>query len=325
MTLVQTTSDAPQVVQPGNDVPIRFESSAQFRARPSYTQELRCTSDQLDRIIGKYEFTEAQAVSCGLNGCHRKHWHGYVIRTTDGRETNIGQDCGRREFAVVFAEVEAAYRASEDRHARATYIADLLSRKGALLSRSLELERIAAMHVREVKDILQILTKESAIRKAFETAKRLRGRISRFRPATEAERISMGKEGRKEHAEIEETLGVLEGLACVDSVDTVLSVIKFKALIPLEGIKDEALPSMTEQQLLSAGTSVKDVRSTIDEAERFCRDSIAFCSPRNRLALSRLAEVINRKHRTARTVRLMRHLAGQDQQSDPEEASASGA
>lgn len=81
-----------------------------YEARTAFVGPLRVEPGNLHKIVGKVELPakpqEAWA-RCGLNGCNKSHRFGYIIRTNDGLETNCGHECGRREFGVVFEEVEA--------------------------------------------------------------------------------------------------------------------------------------------------------------------------------------------------------------------------
>lgn len=54
----------------------------------------------LQEIIGRYGFKER--IACGLSTCHKPHGKGYIVRTKDGRITNIGKDCGKTYFGVDF-------------------------------------------------------------------------------------------------------------------------------------------------------------------------------------------------------------------------------
>lgn len=54
----------------------------------------------LQEIIGRYGFKEQ--IACGLSTCHKPHGKGYIVRTKDGRITNIGKDCGKTYFGVDF-------------------------------------------------------------------------------------------------------------------------------------------------------------------------------------------------------------------------------
>jgi hypothetical protein len=83
--------------------------------RPGFVEELDPKAIALDRIIGSYLFKEY--IRCGLRTCRQPHGRGYLVATKDGRETNIGNHCGKKHFGVDFEAL------------RKTFDRDLLSAK----------------------------------------------------------------------------------------------------------------------------------------------------------------------------------------------------
>lgn len=109
-------------------------------------------------ILAPYHLT-GQMIKCGISTCGRPHWHGYLITTSDGLETNIGKDCGKRHFKADFS--------SE------------VKRHDQLYDRRLKLEKIFALKI-EASEILQDLIElkgEYGILKSLRF--RLRGALSR--------------------------------------------------------------------------------------------------------------------------------------------------
>lgn len=115
-----------------------FTSVADFESRANFHAALTLAAGELDRIVAKYELPANRAgwTTCGLNGCNTEHRFGYLIRAKDGRETNIGHECGKREFGVSFEEVEATFRRAQDLQARQRAIQALLEEKPALQARA---------------------------------------------------------------------------------------------------------------------------------------------------------------------------------------------
>lgn len=68
--------------------------------RPGFDADLNPNRSELKTIIGRYVFGDK--VKCGLSICHTPHAKGYLVTTKDGRETNIGKDCGKKYFGVDF-------------------------------------------------------------------------------------------------------------------------------------------------------------------------------------------------------------------------------
>lgn len=79
---------------------LRVGSWTDITERPGFTSDLDPSKHTLAAIIGNYAFQDK--VSCGLSNCHTPHNKGYIVVTKDGRETNIGRDCGKTYFGVDF-------------------------------------------------------------------------------------------------------------------------------------------------------------------------------------------------------------------------------
>jgi hypothetical protein len=79
---------------------VRVENWADIEARIGFTTDLDPEAHTLDSIIGRYAFSDR--IRCGLSNCHAPHAKGYIVVTKDGRETNIGKDCGKTYFGVDF-------------------------------------------------------------------------------------------------------------------------------------------------------------------------------------------------------------------------------
>ncbi|ECV6093068.1 hypothetical protein DIK19_12480 [Salmonella enterica] len=71
-------------------------------SRPNFVAKIAKGDHQLEEIIGYYKFKEE--IHCGLTGCNQPHQMGYIVKTSSGIETNIGNKCGKNEFGVEFGE-----------------------------------------------------------------------------------------------------------------------------------------------------------------------------------------------------------------------------
>lgn len=88
------------IVLNNNKELIRVAVWAEIEARPGFTTNLNPKNHELEAILGRYAFTDR--IRCGLSDCHTPHIRGYIVSTKDGRETNIGKDCGKNYFGVDF-------------------------------------------------------------------------------------------------------------------------------------------------------------------------------------------------------------------------------
>ncbi|AZU58159.1 hypothetical protein CFM90_16040 [Ralstonia solanacearum] len=86
---------------------IRVTSLEEIHQRPGFTGSLDPTRHELKAILGRYVFRDM--VRCGLSNCHTPHGRGYIVVTTDGLETNIGKDCGRKHFGVDFEDMSRKF------------------------------------------------------------------------------------------------------------------------------------------------------------------------------------------------------------------------
>ncbi|MBT2119679.1 hypothetical protein KK141_21345 [Dyella sp. LX-66] len=101
---------------------VRLESWDDVLSRPGFVTDLNPRKVKLERIIGSYALFPF--LPCGLSSCHRSHGKGYLVATSDGRETNIGKDCGKRHFDVVFERLSKAFdRDLRNKERRETLVA----------------------------------------------------------------------------------------------------------------------------------------------------------------------------------------------------------
>lgn len=82
---------------------VRIDCWEDVLERPGFDGNLDPKLHVLASIIGRYLFGDK--VPCGLSDCHTPHSRGYLVATKNGRETNIGKDCGKNFFGVDFKEM----------------------------------------------------------------------------------------------------------------------------------------------------------------------------------------------------------------------------
>lgn len=84
-----------------------------FLRRPNYCEYLEFGGEsgrELLDIVADYNFPEIDTVKCGISGCRTPHRKGYLVSTSDGLETNIGNVCGKKNLGAVFVEKRNAFR-----------------------------------------------------------------------------------------------------------------------------------------------------------------------------------------------------------------------
>ena len=86
---------------------VRLASWDDVLSRPGFKTDIDPRAVKLDRIIGNYALFPF--LPCGLSSCHTPHGKGYLVATSDGHETNIGKDCGKKHFDVEFKRLAKAF------------------------------------------------------------------------------------------------------------------------------------------------------------------------------------------------------------------------
>ena len=90
---------------------VRIESWEDIESRPGFTPMADPKTIKLKDILGRYIFP--YEIPCGLTNCRTPHKHGFLVVAIDGRETNIGRDCGKREFGADFKSLSRTFVAAE--------------------------------------------------------------------------------------------------------------------------------------------------------------------------------------------------------------------
>jgi hypothetical protein len=301
------------------DEVISYTAAEQFQSRPGYQPKLHVDSKELDRIVGKYSLPLARAswIECGLNGCNEPHRHGFVIRTHDGRETHCGNLCGRREFGVLFAEVEArAERAIESQSMRAVVL-ELLARKATLLERATTLVAECEAVERQVLALRGLLRKQNRFWQSLERAAKSGGAIRVEVPAPPDPTAT----GQGKPRTITVTLGILSGCSLIVSEPTLYSNVVRKNVIAWLPSVHENLP-LDRRELAELSKGASRCGETIGRAERFLGDARRMLEAEN---LHRLQLIPDRVMRPADVTPLLRQvLDALSRGTPPDQAGAKG-
>lgn len=173
---------------------VRIESWEDVETRPGFTKDIDPKAIKLKAIIGSYAF--ADHIPCGLSSCHQPHGHGYLVVTHDGRETNIGKDCGRKFFSVDFVTMQKMF----DRELKASLNREhLWSIKNRLPSIRIEIAKLKQgqfgaswMHSQIVQLLGQSGSLPRSITNAVNEAVRSNGALKIQRALTKEERKIRG-------------------------------------------------------------------------------------------------------------------------------------
>ncbi|MFC5607792.1 hypothetical protein [Variovorax soli] len=268
------------------DAVLLFTSIAEFEARPNFHAELQLTADELDRIIGKYELPANRGswALCGLNNCHREHRFGYVIRAKDGRETNIGHECGKREFDVEFEEVEARYKRAVDAQARQRAVTALLAERALLVARCEEIQPTMAKQS----------ARYSAFRATFQPVNgfwlnllkcaKLGGAI---RAARQNSAWNPSKGGKEEIVTVGRFAG---GAALLEDGSGLGNVITNDVLPWLRALDADRLTALDDAGMTTTLREAAARRGTLERAEAFAAHSSALLTPQNVAAMRAICD-----------------------------------
>lgn len=76
--------------------------------RAKYTPEIDPKITKVEEIIAAYVLKD-EGVRCGLKDCHSPHAKGFLVRTSDDKEANIGWICGSKYFGADFNTLRNQY------------------------------------------------------------------------------------------------------------------------------------------------------------------------------------------------------------------------
>lgn len=200
---------------------VRLESWDDVLSRPGFVADLDPRTAKLDRIIGNYSLFPF--LPCGLSTCHTSHGKGYLVATSDGRETNIGKDCGKRYFEVQFERMAKAFdRDLRNKERRETLVTlqhriPAIERRIAALMDGPEGAKWVNRQLVRLKDPSRGMS-QAVIGIVGGLIRRRSGELTRSRVATEDELERMRAMGQRIQPGVnfvEETVGQLEGVSAL--------------------------------------------------------------------------------------------------------------
>jgi hypothetical protein len=290
---------------PVKRAPIHFASRQEFEVRPSYVPALRCASDDLDYIVGKYGFSKANPLKCGLNGCNREHWHGFVIATKSGIETHCGQDCGKREFKVSWDDIHADFQRQEKAEARKKLVDSVLQDRNELLSQAEGIQAKLSFACSKIRQVYDEIRKEPILSRSFESAVTNGGRIL---AAVKIDKdIGAGRGQRRQNANVT-AVGRILGVESAAKYHVVGRLFDWGVVRPLRGINEKAIESMSQTRIEEAASQIRNLRTELILANEFLTSSRQFLSAENMEQMEKLKDTLPARARTARLDRIYARL-----------------
>jgi hypothetical protein len=89
--------------------------------RAAFSKDIDGSKVQLKGVLAPYRHLSPMQ-PCGLSNCRTPNANGYLIVAEDGRETNIGADCGKKHFPDFHAQAVVIDRITRERELRARAI-----------------------------------------------------------------------------------------------------------------------------------------------------------------------------------------------------------
>jgi hypothetical protein len=275
---------------------VLVESWDDITTRPGFDGNLDPTAVELESILGSYVFRDY--IICGLSSCRQPHGKGYLVKAKNGRETNIGKDCGRKHFGVDFEAL------------RKTYDRDLLNatRRGRLG----EFQNRAQHYLDTVDQLRQgqfgakwvyktsraLVSKAAAmpdeiVQSVSGMAKARDGTITRQRQATEQEVDDIeARENRRIQRPhyVSESIGMLQGLAALFPENDLRQILAVDLIPKLVQLKQLSVDTMRELDLASWDKWAAGIDQKLDQAREAIRQGTQLLRKSNLAQLNELLE-----------------------------------
>ena len=268
-----------------------------IETRPGFLKNLNPRDHKLKSIIGRYVFE--QKIRCGLSDCHTPHHKGYIAVTEDGFETNIGKDCGKTYFGVLFEQLSSTFdrdlRAFEDRETLNSFRFSLDDLE-ALITSLRQSEHGADWVFRNVQRLFSA-GRGCPPEVVDEIRRMVRARdavVRRQRPATEAEiQLLEAAEGRRVPRPhyFEEIAGRLAGIEALYPENDLRELLVIQVEEVLREFRDLSIPDLSGRELRRWVKWSQSVEGILERAEAAVRFGRHLLTAENLSALSRFVSL----------------------------------
>lgn len=251
---------------------VRIETWEDVLTRPGFKTDVDPRMVSLKSIIGSYAF--ATFLPCGLSSCHTPHGRGYLVLTSDGHETNIGKDCGKKYFSVDFERMVKVYdkdlRAQEQRETLVAFQHQI-----PVIKARIQTLKDGAAGANWIHRQLAALTDArgglptTVLRLVSRLVKQRDGALttSRLATAEELERLrAQGQRVKAGETYVEEPAGQLEGLAALYPEND-LRALLVERMKPLEVVEVADVETLPDRQRRDLAKWTATVESTLAQTE----------------------------------------------------------
>jgi len=249
---------------------VRIESWDDVLSRPGFTTDIDPNEVELKNIIGRYQFKEH--VTCGLLNCHQPHGRGYLVVTVDGRETNIGNICGKKHFSVDFENMRKTF----DRDFKSKERRENITRfKNQLQSYNDQVDNLrnglgGATWIYERTQPLKDRSKglpESVLNVIKNLVKAGGHDLVKERDATKEE-LEILKEAGNSNRIITEKVGTLEGIEALYSENNLRTVLVHSVIDVIKKAQVSEVDQLNEKELATLSKKVSEVDRNIKLSEK---------------------------------------------------------
>ncbi|ASK18886.1 hypothetical protein [Halomonas sp. N3-2A] len=274
---------------------IRIDSPADLYSRPKFQEEVDfspVTNRKLKFILQAYQFPEDQQIPCGISSCRTKHGRGFLVLTSDGLETNIGNRCGKKHLGADFDYERNRFNAEQRRAKNRQAVSDFrkdASQNSSLLDSVIErakpLQKRKKQQMREHPSAWSEVKKLSKRRVSYiDNEDRLKIEDARTLHKKQGTQLKFTKWFDREKPTVADLRIRLDGLqaAGYDFHEELVAGLQ-SPLSELMALTDEAIDGMNDATLDKWRKLIQQVPAKISKAEDMIIETGKLLSPTNTL------------------------------------------
>ncbi|MHB2048894.1 hypothetical protein [Pseudomonas sp. VEM90] len=238
-------------------------------------------------MLDGYEFSKEDEYPCGIKACATKHQFGYLIKTSDGIYTNIGNRCGKKHLDLDFDRVKKEYKSKRKAFDNANALADLRASFDQIESRikALELAAVTFKRFRSYlyEDVRSQLLEATSLAKAGQREVFRTRRMSKREAAIHYEITkTSSKDYDKRRPTVEEVVCRISGGRILkESLEDIVKLEIRDPLKKLMDLSDFSFSVLSEKELESLSLSSNKAVRAISTAEQLMNDGLAFYGKEN--------------------------------------------
>lgn len=269
--------------------PQLFLFAAEFQSRDQYLPKLFCTSDELDYLVGKYEFPKDRWIECGLNGCTTLHGNGYVYAKKTGEESHCGVDCGKSHFEFNWSEVVARFQIDQKTSDRRRFLREIQANADDIKRYADDYDAACVTACRQINELLErFFIPAPELYQRLQRCAKNSGKIEVSNFSGRDLRRDLGL-GGAQRANVEE-IGTILGTSVLDARLTILGDLR-TAVRPTNVLLTKNLETMSEDELAYHSKKFQSVRETLQATGIFISDARRFMRLRNLQEMQKLRQL----------------------------------